>query len=61
MMVRARCIFFGISMSVLGALGVVYGDFMMEWTRTPDFLPTWKGWFYLHGAVLGWTTLFRIL
>jgi uncharacterized membrane protein len=39
-------------MIVLGALGVVYGDFILEWTRTPDFLPAWKGWFYLHGAVL---------
>lgn len=51
-LIRLGRILLGLGMIVLGALGVAFADFIMEWTRTPDHLPARSALVYLHGALL---------
>ena len=50
--IRFGRVMLGLGMIALGALGVAFNDFIMEWTRTPDSLPARMLLVYLHGAVL---------
>jgi uncharacterized membrane protein len=40
------------AMVVLGAFGMMYADFIMEWTPAPAQFSTRVAWTYLHGGVL---------
>jgi uncharacterized membrane protein len=42
----------GLGMIALGALGVAYADFILEWTPVPAHLPARSAFAYMHGAVL---------
>jgi len=50
--IRAGRVLVGCAMIVLGALGTMYADFIMEWTPAPAQFPTRVAWTYFHGGVL---------
>src|SRR5438552_11291914 len=45
-------ILLGVSMIVLGIMGVTNKDFIMEWTAAPANIPARALWAYAHGGVL---------
>jgi uncharacterized membrane protein YphA (DoxX/SURF4 family) len=45
-------ILFGVSMIVLGIMGAINQDFVMEWTAAPANIPARALWAYAHGGVL---------
>jgi uncharacterized membrane protein len=45
-------IIFAIAMSALGLLGLIYGDFALQWQPVPQWLPWRQGLAYISGAAL---------
>ena len=43
---------FPLAMSALGILGLVYGDFALQWQPVPDWLPGRHGVAYVSAALL---------
>lgn len=51
-LIRLGRVLMGFGLIALGALGLAYADFILEWTPAPPQLPAHSAFVYLHGAVL---------
>lgn len=51
-LVRLGRVMLGVGMIALGVTGVIFKDFMLEWSQVPASLPAHTFFAYLHGLIL---------
>jgi uncharacterized membrane protein len=51
-LVRLGRVLLGAGVISLGVIGIIFKDFMLEWSQAPAWLPAHTAFAYLHGAIL---------